>query len=40
MPDIMELEAAARQIVWAIEKKKTFYAFPRTLVWLMPFIRQ
>lgn len=35
MPHLLEVEEAARTIVWAIRKKKRFYAFPRRLVWRM-----
>jgi NAD(P)-dependent dehydrogenase (short-subunit alcohol dehydrogenase family) len=30
MPDLMEVEDAARHILWAIRRRRAFYAFPRS----------
>lgn len=38
MPHLLEVEDAARTIVWAIRKKKSFHAFPRRLVWRLRFL--
>jgi len=38
MPALMTVEYAAEQILWAIRKKKAFYAFPRRLVWRLKFL--
>jgi short-subunit dehydrogenase len=35
LPKMMEVDAAARYIIWAIEKKRRFYAFPAGMVWQM-----
>jgi short-subunit dehydrogenase len=33
MPFLMGVEQAAKNILWAIRKKKAFYAFPRLMAW-------
>jgi short-subunit dehydrogenase len=37
--DILELDYAARRIVWAIDRKKPFYAFPRRTAWTLRLLR-
>ncbi|MFO0964740.1 MAG: SDR family NAD(P)-dependent oxidoreductase [Gemmataceae bacterium] len=38
MPYLMDVDQAAARILWAIRKKKRFYAFPRRLAWRIRFI--
>jgi short-subunit dehydrogenase len=38
MPYLMDVDEAVRHILWAVRKKKAFYAFPRRLVWRLRFI--
>ena len=34
-PRMLEVDDAARRIIWAIQKKRRFYAFPAGMVWQM-----
>ena len=34
-PKMLEVDDAARRILWAIQKKRRFYAFPAGMVWQM-----
>lgn len=38
-PDMMEADAAAKLIVGAIRRRKTFFAFPRSLAWRLRLLR-
>lgn len=38
MQYLMNVDYAAEQILWAIRKKKAFYAFPRRLVWRLKIL--
>lgn len=38
MSHLMDVDYAAGRILWAIRKKKTYYAFPRGLVWRLKFL--
>jgi NAD(P)-dependent dehydrogenase (short-subunit alcohol dehydrogenase family) len=38
-PQMMEIEDAVREIVWAIRRKKVFHAFPRSRVWPLRLLR-
>jgi short-subunit dehydrogenase len=35
LPKMLEADDAARRILWAIQKKRRFYAFPASTVWQM-----
>lgn len=39
LPDILELDDAVTRILWAIAKKRTFYAFPRRTAWRLGMLR-
>ena len=39
LPDILELDDAVRHILWAIARKRAFYAFPRGAVWRLRLLR-
>ena len=39
IPGMLEPEVAAAHIVWAIEKKRAFYAFPRSASWQLRLMR-
>ncbi|MCI0376337.1 MAG: SDR family NAD(P)-dependent oxidoreductase [Gemmataceae bacterium] len=39
MPGLMEVHQASETILWAIRKKKKFYAFPRRLAWRLRILR-
>jgi short-subunit dehydrogenase len=38
LPRMLEVDDAARRILWAIERKRRFYAFPAAMVWQMRFL--
>jgi short-subunit dehydrogenase len=38
MPYLMDVDYAVTRMLWAIGKKKTFYAFPRRLAWRLRLI--
>ena len=38
-PQMMEIEDAVREIVWAIRRKKVFHAFPKSKVWPLRLMR-
>jgi short-subunit dehydrogenase len=37
--DMLELEAAVEHILWAIDRRKAFYAFPRRAAWRLRVLR-
>ncbi len=39
LPEIMELDAAIEHMMWAIRKKRAFYAFPRGMARQLSFLR-
>lgn len=39
LPDLMPLEAAIRHIVWAIERKKLYHAFPWFPIWRLRMLQ-
>jgi hypothetical protein len=39
MPNLMEVDQAARLIVQALRKKKPFFAFPRSMAWRLSLLR-
>jgi NAD(P)-dependent dehydrogenase (short-subunit alcohol dehydrogenase family) len=38
-PQMMEIEDAVREVVWAIRRKKVFHAFPPSRVWPLRLLR-
>lgn len=39
LPNLLELDDAIAHILWAIEKKRPFYAFPRSTAWWLRALR-
>lgn len=39
MPQLMDVEPAARQILGAIRRRKPFFAFPRSVAWRLSLLR-
>jgi hypothetical protein len=39
LPNLLELDDAVTHILWAIEKKRPFYAFPRSTAWWLRALR-